>query len=52
MESLLNPFGIFTAVRELLEVDLGLAFTSHCPDTYIAWMQAVDARALSFTQRA
>ena len=40
------------AVRELLEVDLGLAFTSHCPDTYIAWMQAVDARALSFTQRA
>ncbi len=25
------------------EVDLGLAFTSHCPDTYIAWMQAVDA---------
>ena len=52
LESLLNPFGIFTAVRELLEVDLGLAFTSHCPDTYIAWMQAVDARALSFTQRA
>ena len=40
VESLLNPFGIFTAVRELLEVDLGLAFTSHCPDTYIAWMQA------------
>ena len=31
LESLLNPFGIFTAVRELLEVDLGLAFTSHCP---------------------
>ena len=52
VESLLNPFGIFTAVRELLEVDLGLAFTSHCPDTYIAWMQAVDARALTFTQRA
>ena len=32
--------GFVPAVRELLEVDLGLAFTSHCPDTYIAWMQA------------
>lgn len=51
-ESLLNPLGIFTAARELLGVDLELAITSHYPDTYIAWMQTVDARALSFARPA
>lgn len=50
LESLLNPAGLASAVQALLGVDLGLAMTSHYPDTYIAWMQTLDGSALTFVR--
>ncbi|OUO88645.1 lipase [Gordonibacter sp. An230] len=47
-DSLLSPTGAFSALQQLVAVDANSAFLSHCPDTYIAWMQAIDEDALSF----
>lgn len=49
LESLLNPAGLVSAAQALLGVDLELAMTSHYPDTYIAWMQALDGSAFTFS---
>ncbi len=51
-DSFLSPPGIIAAVQELAGVDVGQALVSHYPDTYIAWMQAVDGEQLSFAQAA
>lgn len=48
-ESFLNPLGVAAAMQQLAAVDVELALQSHYPDTYIAWMQAVDISALSFS---
>ena len=52
VESLLNPIGALTAAQVLFGIDLELAMASHYPDTYIAWMQAINADALVFSPAA
>ncbi len=49
-DSLLNPAGAFSALQQLAAIDAGSALLAHYPDTYIAWMQAVDESALSFAR--
>lgn len=47
-DSFLCPLGIVAAAGELAQIDWNQALVAHYPDTYIAWMQALDPAALSF----
>ncbi len=42
VDSLASPAGIFGALQTLAGLDCMAAIDAHCPDTYIAWMQATD----------
>ena len=41
-EDLFSPLGIFGVVQSFAGLDVLAALNAHYPDTYIAWMQAVD----------
>ena len=47
-DALASPAGLVSIVQALFGIDAGTALASHFPDTYIAWMQAVDSDSLSF----
>lgn len=47
-EALYTPLGAFSAMQTLLSVDYSKALYVHCPDSYIAWMQGLEERHLSF----
>lgn len=46
--SLYTPLGAFSALQTLFSVDYSKALYVHCPDSYIAWMQSLEERNLSF----
>ena len=46
-ESLANPAGVFGVLQTLAGLDYAAAIDAHCPDAYIAWMQATDASDLA-----
>lgn len=48
VDSLASPAGIFGALQTLAGLDCMAAIDAHCPDTYIAWMQATDPGNLTF----
>ena len=48
VDSLASPAGIFGALQTLAGLDCIAAIDAHCPDTYIAWMQATDPGNLTF----
>lgn len=47
-ESLFTPPGAFATLQALYSIDYSKALYVHCPDSYIAWMQALEERNLSF----
>ena len=51
VDSLASPAGIFGALQTLAGLDCIAAIDAHCPDTYIAWMQATDPGNLTFALR-
>lgn len=51
-DALASPTGIAGAVQTLLGTDAGAALMSHCPDSYIAWMQSVSGTSLSYDSPA
>ena len=42
-EGLASPLGIVGVVQSLVGLDVSAALAAHYPDTYIAWMQALEA---------
>ena len=48
VDSLASPAGIFGALQTLAGLDCMAAIDAHCPDTYIAWMQATAPGNLPF----
>lgn len=48
-EELTSPAGLLALTRLCLSVDVGRLLASHYPNTYIAWLDAVDASALTFS---
>ena len=47
-DELTSPAGLLTLTRLCLGVDAGRLLASHYPNTYIAWLDVVDASALTF----
>lgn len=45
---LLNPANALAAAQSLAQINVAYALSSHCPDTYIAWMQSTDPGDLTF----
>ncbi|WP_080799731.1 lipase family protein [Arabiibacter massiliensis] len=41
-EDLASPLGLVGVVQSLIGLDVSAALSAHYPDTYIAWMQALD----------
>lgn len=41
-EDLASPLGIFGTIQSLIGLDVSAALDAHYPDTYIAWMQALE----------
>ena len=48
VETLASPVGVFGTLQSLAALDCSAAIDSHCPDAYIAWMQATDPDHLAF----
>lgn len=47
-DDVLNPANAIAAAQSLAQIDVAFALSSHCPDTYIAWMQSTDSDDLTF----
>lgn len=44
----INPTNALAAAHSLAQINVAYALSSHCPDTYIAWMQSTDPDDLTF----